>query len=122
MAGCDVGRFSLPEVYYHWLERVQRYPMFDVLKEGVLCSIRLCYILKPCSGGRDIFLHQERLRKKFPPTYLPLGYDAFGNLLLWDMESGGVYLYWKDTSSENCMKVFSSLESLCESLYYRPIH
>lgn len=81
---------TLPEVFHEWIKAVSRYPMFDVWREGRLCSVRLMHILRPERGSPwDIFAHWQRLRDEFPPAWLPLGYDAFGNILFWDLEGGG---------------------------------
>ncbi|MCX7605814.1 MAG: hypothetical protein N2170_00940 [Bacteroidia bacterium] len=122
MGELAIDTLSLPPVYYRWLQVVRRFPMFDVRRAGILCSIRLSYILEPTQGAKDIFLHRQRLGGLFPPPYLPLGYDVFGNILLWDLESGVVYLHWRGASPSCQVKVAPSLEDLCDKLYYRPIH
>lgn len=114
--------FTFPPAYYRWLEVVRRYPMFDVWREGVLCTVRITYLLEPGDQERDVFLHRYRWRDYFPPPYLPLGYDVFGNLLLWDMQKGEVYLYWRKKLPSEPVKVADTLEELCEKLYYRPIY
>lgn len=112
---------ALPPAYYRWLSLVRRYPMFDVWRGGVLCSVRLFHILEPGSEEWDIFTHRYRLRDRLPYTYLPLGYDAFGNILLWDLQSGAVVFRWEGSKSPNEVRVADTLEELCEKLYYRPI-
>ena len=112
---------TLPEVFYAWAGAVNRYPMFDVWREGRLCSIRLVHILRPERGSPwDIFSHWQRLRDSFPHSWLPLGYDAFGNILFWDLEGAAVYLVWHGYPVELRAVVAPSLESLIEKLYYRP--
>ncbi len=112
---------TLPDVFYEWTGAVSRYPMFDVWREGRLCSIRLMHILRPERGSPwDIFLHWQRLREEFPPSWLPLGYDAFGNILFWDLEGEAVYLVWRGYAPELRALVAPSLSSLIEKLYYRP--
>ncbi|MCS7152595.1 MAG: hypothetical protein N2253_00850 [Bacteroidia bacterium] len=113
---------SFPEVFFRWLETAQRFPMFDVWREGTLCSIKLVHILDLSPTDRNIFMHRLRLQGFFPSSFLPLGYDAFGNLLLWDMDSDEVYLHWRGTPPNRRLKVAPTLKSLCEKMYYRPIH
>lgn len=112
---------ALPPIYYRWLSLARRYPMFDVWREGVLCSVRLTRILEPDSQERDIFTHRYRLREWLPSSYLPLGYDVFGNILLWDLQSGVVLFRWEGSKSPREVRVADTLEELCEKLYYRPI-
>lgn len=112
----------LPPAFFQWLESVQRFPMFNVWRSGMLCSIKLTHILDLSPTERNIFLHRMRLAGLFPDSFLPLGYDAFGNLLLWDAVEGGVYLHWRNAPPDQHIKVAPSLEDLCEKLYYRPIH
>ncbi|MEN2992400.1 MAG: hypothetical protein ABDH91_02470 [Bacteroidia bacterium] len=111
---------EFPPVFYKWLERARRYPMFDIVREGTLCSVRLLYLLEPQGGPRDIFLHKQRLAATLPHSYLPLGYDAFWNILVWDVAGGGVYFQWRGRSSSPLLLVAPSLESFCDQLYYRP--
>jgi len=112
---------TLPEIFHEWVGAVSRYPMFDVWREGRLCSIRLTHILRPERGSPwDIFLHWQRLREEFPPSWLPLGYDAFGNILFWDLERDIVYLAWRGYAAGLRALVAPSLSSLIEKLYYRP--
>ncbi|GIV23605.1 MAG: hypothetical protein N3A68_00710 [Bacteroidia bacterium] len=118
----NVPTFTFPPAYYRWLEVVRRYPMFDVWRAGVLCTVRITYLLEPNGRERDVFLHRYRWRDQFPATYLPLGYDVFGNLLLWDMREGQVYLHWRGKSQSEPVKVADTLEDLCEKLYYCPIY
>lgn len=112
---------ALPPVYYRWLSLVRRYPMFDVWREGVLCSVRLTRILEPGPEERDVFAHRYRLREWLPNSYLPLGYDAFGNVLLWDLHRGAVVFRWGGSKGKSEVHVADTLEDLCEKLYYRPI-
>jgi hypothetical protein len=113
--------FTLPEVFHEWIKAVSRYPMFDVWREGRLCSVRLMHILRPERGSPwDIFAHWQRLRDEFPPAWLPLGYDAFGNILFWDLEGGGVYLAWRGYPPNLRAPVAPNLQHLIENLYYRP--
>ncbi|MCX7652742.1 MAG: SMI1/KNR4 family protein [Bacteroidia bacterium] len=112
---------ALPPVFFEWLATVRRLPMFDVWRQGTLCSIRLVHILDISDTDLNIFIHRSRIEGLFPDSFLPLGYDAFGNLLLWDIAEGGVYLHWRGTSHKNPVKVAASLQALCDKLYYRPI-
>lgn len=112
--------FTLPSVYYRWLERVRKYPMFDIWQGGTLCAVRLTYILEPTEGERNVFLHRLRLRIDSPDEYLPLGYDLFGNLLAWNMREGGVYFFWH-AEGFPAYRVAPSLEEMCNRLYYRPV-
>jgi hypothetical protein len=115
------GPATLPEVFYRWIEAVRRYPMFDVWREGRLCSIRLAHLLVPEPGSVwDIFAHWQRLRAQFPLAWLPLGYDAFGNVLFWDMDGGQVWMAWQGYRSDLSAKVADDLEALIDKLYYRP--
>lgn len=118
----EVDTPTLPPEYYRWLETARRFPMLNVWREGVLCSVKLSYLLEPQKGDRDLFAHLARVQRLFPEGYLPLAYDVFGNLLLWDMREGAVYLHWQGTPPSRRVKVAPSLEDLCEKLYYRPIH
>lgn len=113
---------SLPEVFYHWLETVRRFPMFNVWRGGILCSVRLTHILDLSDSERNIFAHRSRLSGTFPDTFLPLGYDVFGDLLLWDVAQGTVVLHCRGTPPDQYLTVAPSLEDLCEKLYYRPIN
>lgn len=113
---------TLPQVFFQWLATVQRFPMFNLWRGGTLCSIKLTHILDLSAGERNIFAHRSRLMGIFPDAFLPLGYDAFGNLLLWDIVNDTVYLHWRGTPYEQYFIVAPSLEELCEKLYYRPIH
>jgi hypothetical protein len=122
MAKVSAEQFLLPPGYYHWLEVVRRFPMFNVWRGGVLCSVKLHYVLEPSGGERDIFAHLKHIEGVFPEGYLPLGYDVFGNLLLWDLRGGSVYLHWRGTSPLERVVVAPSLEEFCDKLYYRPIH
>ncbi|MCS7296917.1 MAG: hypothetical protein RMK19_06995 [Bacteroidia bacterium] len=88
---------------------------------GVLCSIKVVHVLDLSEGERNIFAHWARLTQIFPKSFLPLGYDAFGNLLLWDLSEGSVYLHWRGMPPSQCLKIAPSLEDLCDKLYYRPI-
>ncbi|MCX8112796.1 MAG: SMI1/KNR4 family protein [Bacteroidia bacterium] len=112
---------SLPQVFFDWLATVQRFPMFSVWRDGTLCSIKLTHILDLSNTDRNIFIHRSRLAGLFPDAFLPLGYDVFGNLLLWDVERDEVYIHWRGMPPEHRIKVASSLEHFCDKLYYRPI-
>jgi hypothetical protein len=79
------------------------------------------HILQPERGSPwDIFAHWQRLRDEYPPAWLPLGYDAFGNILFWDLEGGGVYLAWRGYPPNFRAPVAPNLQHLIENLYYRP--
>ncbi len=119
--GVGEEAITLPEVFNEWIGAVSRYPMFDVWREGRLCSIRLTHILRPERGSPwDIFAHWQRFREEFPQSWLPLGYDAFGNILFWDLEGGGVYLVWRGYVPALWAPVAPDLSNLIENLYYRP--
>ena len=117
----DETTLQLPEAFDDWMRAVSRYPMFDVWREGRLCSVRLVHILRPEPGSPwDIFAHWQRLREVFPPAWLPLGYDVFGNVLFWDLEGGSVYLAWQGYPSTRYTSVAPNLQTFIENLYYRP--
>jgi hypothetical protein len=117
----DETTLQLPEAFDDWMRAVSRYPMFDVWREGRLCSVRLVHILRPEPGSPwDIFAHWQRLREVFPPAWLPLGYDVFGNVLFWDLEGGSVYLAWRGYPSTLYTSVAPNLQTFIENLYYRP--
>ncbi|MGQ9863557.1 MAG: hypothetical protein ACUVRD_03615 [Bacteroidia bacterium] len=113
---------SLPKLYYEWLKEARQRPMFDVRRGGVLYQVRLIYILEPLGldEERDIFAHWSYTRKKYGMDFLPLGYDAFGNILLWNMKTQEVCFHYKNALTQTL--VAPTLDEFIDKLYYRPLH
>lgn len=81
-------KVMLPPIFFEWLSTVRRLPMFDVWRQGTLCSVKIVHVLDLSDTRLNIFIHRSRLKGVYPDSFLPLAYDGFGNLLLWDIAEG----------------------------------